>query len=88
MSVHEIEALGDLARGSSVVREKAELAKLQAHIDTLGNVSVSEDVSTNVVETAIESEDTVESKNLLRMQGLLDRMMGKLKIQIDTTEKV
>ena len=36
LTVHEVEALGDLARGSSVVREKAELAKLQSiveHVD-------------------------------------------------------
>lgn len=43
-----MEAIGDLARGSSVVREKAELAKLEAHIETV-NIAKDQNVTSSVV---------------------------------------
>lgn len=42
LTVSDFETLGDLARGSSVVREKAELAKLQANIEAV-NISIGDD---------------------------------------------
>ena len=50
LTVKEVEALGDLARGSAVVREKAELAKLQANVEHNENVVADESKIQNKTE--------------------------------------
>eukprot|EP01038_Epipyxis_sp_PR26KG_P006148 gene6148-8475_t len=142
LTVEEAEALSDLARGSSVQREKAELAILLAGVEStipplpstaLGN-NITKDKSSqinynkeaNLVHSNInditdnnnnnKSTQLINSNNsnsasrsapsmtvgsipsindgtatidpsLTRMKKVIDSMLGKLKIQIDSTEK-
>jgi LETM1 and EF-hand domain-containing protein 1 len=58
LSVEEIQAIGDLTRGSSVEREKAELAKLEASIDAV-IVGTSQVSSASVLATLPESKSEV-----------------------------
>lgn len=96
-----MEALGDLARGSAVVREKAELSKLEANIEVAVAASSSE--ISKAFSGEAKGEGSMSISNLVcdlnlmscpcenvakNLQTVLTNMVENLRIQIDTTEKV
>jgi len=123
LTVAEVQALGDFTRGSSVEREKAELAILEASVkavideeehsrekaakievakaDTKEAVTSAATHTVSVTEatksdkekldkdTATKKEDaSKEDKSIDRMKSALSNMLDKLKVKIDSTEKM
>ncbi len=94
LTVQDFETLGDLARGSSVLREKEKLAILQANVDAVSSLAEeapalsSGDIKVDKAEYAdAESVDPIADKSIKRIHAALDSMLDKLKVKIDTTEK-
>lgn len=66
LTVDEIQALGDLTRGSSVEREKAELAVLEASIDA---VTVEVPVSREATESKVNFASAIDPNIVYSQQG-------------------
>jgi len=77
LSVPEIEAIGDLARDSSVDREKAELAIMQAYVES----------THSSYDSSLEKSVEIDEESTKHVKSVLSAMLNKLKIKIDTTEK-
>lgn len=94
LTVREIQALADLARGSSLQREKAELQMLQATIEAL-LVSAQSSAPTrggaagdsaSRGPTVPVTEETA-SRSMQRLQSVLQSMLSKLQLKLDSSEK-
>ena len=75
------------------MREKAELAILQASVETVDMGSASDDRDGHGTAADSESKkkasvDTTADKSMKQIHAVLDSMLGKLKVKIDSTEKV
>lgn len=96
LSLQEVQALVDLARGSSLQREKSELNILQSTIEVLlaGSPSRSpvaadstSPVPTDSAGSEHHADDVRLSRSVDRMRSVLNSMVKKLEVQIDSAEK-
>eukprot|EP01039_Chlorochromonas_danica_P001858 gene1858-2033_t len=96
LSLQEVQALVDLARGSSLQREKSELNILQSTIEVLlanspSRSPVASDATSPVPADSAGAEphadDVRLSRSVDRMRSVLNSMVKKLEVQIDSAEK-
>ncbi len=84
LSVDEIQAIGDLTRGSSVEREKAELAKLEASVDAV-IVGIPQVSSTTTV-VSISPESKSETSKLTEISKE-DEKINKEAVNVSKQEE-
>lgn len=91
----EVQALSDLARGSSLYREKSELSVLQTMIEALlvrtNHTEKIPTVPSNEKKSQVAvNQDKAELKinhSLATLRPVLESMLAKLQVQLDSTEK-
>lgn len=89
LTINEIQALSDLARGSSLHREKSELQILQATIEALMvSIQSSGDVDKPTASRTVPLSDETATRGFRRLQSVLQSMLSKLQVTMASSEKV
>jgi DNA primase large subunit len=89
LTIHEIQTLAEIAKGSSLHRDKAELQLLQAAIEALiVSVQSSGDVEKSPLSHTVPLNDETATRSLQRLQSVLQSLLSKLQVTMTSSESM